>query len=89
MVEDIYMLDTVVRPTGTDGLVVNNINLFQDGQRVDQYDRQGGEFIATIEIMALDLDRKVIRLTCPYPRAAAAGNALYVGGAGQVPVGLW
>ncbi len=78
------MLDTVVSTTGTNGLVVNNANFFQDNQRLDQYDVQSGTFMQTIEVLSVDIANNTIWLTGAFPAATAAGNALYVEGSAGV-----
>jgi len=78
------MLDTVVATSGTNGLVVNNANYFQDNQRLDQFVAQGGVFMQTIEVLSVDIANNTIWLTAPFPVGTAAGNALYVEGSAGV-----
>lgn len=78
------MLDTVVSTTGSNGLVVNNANFFQDNQRLDQYDAQSGTFMQTVEVLSVDIANNTIWLTGAFPVGSAAGNALYVEGSAAV-----
>src|ERR1035441_6540140 len=87
------MLDTIVNVTGTNGLIVNNADIFQDNQRLDQYDAQSGNFLGTIEVLSVDIANNTIWLTGPFFLSAlgtAIGGALYVtGSAGMANSGFF
>ena len=83
------MKDTVVNLSAPNGLVVNNANYFQDNELLDMYDAQSGNFVATIEILSVDIGNNTIWLTQPYPGATAIGYALYVNGSAGVANSGW
>ena len=83
------MLDTVVSTSAPNGLVVNNANYFQDNQQLDMYDAQSGNYVATVEILSVDIGNNTIWLTQAYPAATAAGYALYVQGSAGVANSGW
>ena len=83
------MKDTVVNLSAPNGLVVNNANYFQDNELLDMYDAQSGNFVATVEILSVDIGNNTIWLTQPYPGATAIGYALYVNGSAGVANSGW
>lgn len=74
-------LDTVVS-TATDGLVVNNANLFQDNQDLDCYSALTGAagFVATVTIQSVDIANNTIWLTGAVPAGVIAGTKLLISG---------
>lgn len=78
-------LDTVVSTT-TNGLVVNNANLFTDNQDIDCYSALtgGSGFIATITIDSVDIQNNTIWLTGAVPAGVGAGTFLVISGSAGV-----
>lgn len=69
-------LDTVVSTT-TNGLVVNNANLFQDNQDVDIYSALG-TFVAAVTVESVDIANNTIWLTGAVPGGVTTGYLLLV-----------
>tara|TARA_R110000868_G_scaffold148647_2_gene370720 strand:- start:4954 stop:6219 length:1266 start_codon:yes stop_codon:yes gene_type:complete len=78
-------LDTVVS-TATQGLVVNNANLFQDNQDLDCYSALTGAagFIATVTIDTVDIANNIIWLTAAVPAGVTTGTKLLVAGSAGI-----
>lgn len=78
-------LDTVVSTT-TNGLVVNNANLFQDNQDIDGYSALTGAsgFIATVTIESVDIGNNTIWLTGAVPSGFTTGTKLLISGSAGV-----
>ncbi len=78
-------LDTVVSTT-TNGLVVNNANLFQDNQDVDCYSSLGGSaaFLGTVTIQSVDILQNTIWLTSAVPGSVTTGTLLLVSGSAGI-----
>ena len=70
-------LDSVVSTT-TNGLVVNNANLFQSNQDIDVWSALGGTFRGTATIQTLDIANNTIWLTTAYPAGTQAADLLLV-----------
>ena len=75
-------LDTVVSTT-TNGLVVNNANLFQDNQDIDIYSALGS-FVATVTVESVDPANNTIWLTGAVPEGVTTGYLLLVSGSAGV-----
>jgi hypothetical protein len=76
-------LDTVVSTT-TNGLVVNNANLFQDNQDVDVWSALGGTFRGTATIQSVDIANNTIWTTAALPGGTVAGDLLLISGSAGV-----
>ena len=78
-------LDTVVSTT-TNGLVVNNANLFMDNQDIDLYSALTGSagFIATVTIDSVDITNNTIWLTTAVPAGVTTGTYCVISGAAGV-----
>ena len=76
-------LDTVVSTTGTNGLVVNNANLFQDNQDIDVYSVLG-TFVGTVTVAFEDIGNNTIWLTGAFPTGTTTGYLLLVSGSAGV-----
>ena len=74
-------LDSVVSTT-TNGLVVHNANKFQDGQLLDIWTAlaPSGSFVATVQILSVDILQDTIWLTGPVPGGTTGGYLLLVNG---------
>lgn len=82
-------LDTVVSTT-TDGIVVNNANLFQDNQVVDVWTALGGTLRGSVQIQSVDIANNTIWTTTALPSGTTTGDLLLVSGsAGQANSGLF
>jgi hypothetical protein len=82
-------LDTVVSTT-TNGLVVNNADIFQDNQLVDVWSALGGTLRGTAQILSIDIANNTIWLTSAIPAGTIAGDLLLVtGSAGVANSGLF
>lgn len=81
-------LDTVVSTT-TNGLVVNNANLFQDSQQIDIWSALGGTNRGTVQILSVDIANNTIWLTTTFPSGTTAGDLILINGsAGTANSGL-
>lgn len=76
-------IDTVVSTT-TNGLVVNNANLFQDNQDVDCWSALGGTNYGTVTIESVDIANNTIWLTGAVPAGVTTGTLLLVNGSAGV-----
>ena len=78
-------LDTVVSTT-TNGLVVNNANLFQDNQDLDCYSALTGSagFLGTITVDSVDIANNTIWLTGAVPSGVGTSTKLLVSGSAGV-----
>lgn len=76
-------LDTVVS-TVTNGLVVNNANLFQDNQDIDIYSALGTAAVATVTVQSVDIANNTIWLTGPVPAGVTTGYLLLISGSAGV-----
>ena len=82
-------LDSVVSTT-TNGLVVNNANLFQSNQDIDVWSALGGTFRGTATIQTVDIANDTIWLTTAYPAGTQAADLLLVNGSsGQASTSLF
>ena len=76
-------LDTVVS-TGTNSIVVNNANQFQDSQPIDIWTAINGTFVGTVTVQSVDAANKTLWLTGPVPAGTTAGYPLLVRGSAGV-----
>lgn len=82
-------LDTVVS-TGTNSIVVNNANQFQDSQPIDIWTAINGTFVGTVTVQSVDAANKTLWLTGAVPAGTVAGYPLLVrGSAGVSNSGLY
>ena len=78
------LLDTVVSTSGTNGLVVNNANLFQDNQDIDVYTPNLAAYVGTVTVAFQDIGNNTIWLTGPFPGGTTTGYLLLVSGSAGV-----
>ena len=76
-------LDSVVSTT-TDGLVVNNADIFQDNMYIDVWSALSGTFRGTVQIQSVDIANNTLWLTTAYPAGTIAGDLLLVNGSSGV-----
>lgn len=77
-------LDTIVT-LGTNSVVVNNANLFQNNQDIDIWTGVGGTFIATVTILTANAVNATLTFTAPLPGTVTAGMGLFVSGSSAQP----
>jgi len=74
-------LDTVVGTASTNGIVVSNVNLFQDGQVVDVWSALGGTKRGSFTIQsARDNASNTLWGTAAFPAGTVAGDLLLISG---------
>src|ERR1017187_5944139 len=75
-------LDTVVNTSGTNGIVVNNADIFQDNQPIDLWNALSpvGTFQGTVTIQSIDSGTNTLWLTGAFPVGIAAGWLLLANG---------
>lgn len=72
-------IDTVVSTT-TNGILVNNANLFQSNQTIDIWSALGGTFRGPVEIETEDSDTNTLWTTTGLPPGTTTGDLLLVSG---------
>lgn len=83
-------LDTVVSTTGTNGIIVNNANAFQDQQPVDIWSALGGTLEGSVTIQSVDIANNTIWLTGAFPVGTTAGWLILASGSsGQANSGIY
>ena len=83
-------LDTVVSTTGTNGIIVNNANSFQDQQPIDVWTALSGTRAGQVTIQSVDIANNTIWLTGPFPAGTVAGYLLLASGSsGQANSGIF
>lgn len=82
-------IDTVVSTT-TNGILVNNANLFQSNQTIDIWSALGGVFRGSVEIETEDSDTNTLWTTTALPAGTTTGDLLLVSGStGQANSGMF
>ena len=76
-------LDSVVSTT-TNGLVVNNADIFQDNQLLDIWSALSGTFRGTVQVQSIDIANNTLWLTGAYPAGTVANDLLLVTGSAGV-----